>query len=593
MGKKIPYTVVDPKTGRLSYRRRYPAELRPFIPAQDGQKSAWELRVTLKDTKFTHAAEARYRAAAQRYEAIEREARQRAAGGGLQLDEGIIQFLTGNYLSAEIEHTNRLRRALPGTEVEDLRHYPARPNLEADWEASRELLSDEDYDVPGIVAMWGDWVQTFARAYGYIVRRQDPAFASLCLEMADTACRLWLAVDPHRSRRPIDDAPSPPKRPTVSDQPQAVAAQTSGKSKTVADLIDAYEAEKSPTWSDSTKSAYAPVKRLLIDAIGDKPVSSLTRDDARPIQNLVKRLPKNLGKQAALKGLKVPDAIKRAEALGLPTNAAQTINAGYIVHIAATFAWAAKEQWTPKNQFYDLEVHDTQEDDQRRDPFQTDQLASIFATDTWTSPDRDDDAAGRYWLPLLGLHQGARLSELAGLRVMDVEEIDKTTWALLIQPHALRRLKNKSSRRNIPVHPTILSLGFGDFVKARKKQAEAAGKPEALLFPGILMKQRGQVGYNIGRWFSELVDDLGLEGRNLSFHSFRHNFEDALRRARIFGTDQGSYLSGRSSRMPNSGKTYGDGWKTMVAELKTEMEMVTYPGLDLAAVKPWKAPGGS
>jgi integrase len=176
---------------------------------------------------------------------------------------------------------------------------------------------------------------------------------------------------------------------------------------------------------------------------------------------------------------------------------------------------------------------------------------------------------------------------------MDVEEIDETTWALLIQPHALRALKTRSSRRNIPVHPTILSLGFADFVRARKKQAEATGKPEAPLFPGIRMKQRGQVGYNIGRWFSELVDDLRLEGRNLGFHSLRHNFEDALRRARIAETAQGNYLSGRSSRLPNSGRTYGDGWKTMVAELKTEMAMVSYPGLDLSAVRPWKAPGGS
>jgi hypothetical protein len=141
---------------------------------------------------------------------------------------------------------------------------------------------------------------------------------------------------------------------------------------------------------------------------------------------------------------------------------------------------------------------------------------------------------------------------------MDVEEIDEVTWALLIQPHPLRGLKTKSSRRSIPVHPSILSLGFVDFVRERKQQAEASGKPEQLLFPGILMKRRGQVGYNIGRWFSELVDDLKLEGRNLSFHSFRHNFEDALRRALIAETS-GS-LPRRSwwrRSRPTSGRPWG------------------------------------
>ena len=182
MGKRPPYTIEDPKTGRLSYRRRYPADLRPFIPAKDGEKSAWEFRETLKATKFSDAVWARYHAAAAKYGAIEREARQRAAGGSQPLDPAIIQFLADTYLATEIEHTNRSRRALPGTDVEDLRPYPARPDLEGDWEASVELFGDREdppgpIDVPGMVAMWGAWCQTFARSYGYVVDPNGHGFS--------------------------------------------------------------------------------------------------------------------------------------------------------------------------------------------------------------------------------------------------------------------------------------------------------------------------------------------------------------------------------------------------------------------------------
>ena len=51
-----------------------------FFPVKDGEKSAWEFRETLKDTRFTERTWARYHAAAARYDAIEREARQRPAG---------------------------------------------------------------------------------------------------------------------------------------------------------------------------------------------------------------------------------------------------------------------------------------------------------------------------------------------------------------------------------------------------------------------------------------------------------------------------------------------------------------------------------
>ena len=274
MGKTLDYIITNKKTGRLSFRRRYPADLRPFVPTS-GKKDAWELRVMLGDTRLTSAALERYRAAEQRYEAIERQALQAKAGSQKPLDEAIIRYLADIYIHAEIDLTNRARGSLQ--EVEDLRPYAPRRDLEADWEASRELLDDDSYDLRGIIDMWGEWAQGFARAYGYTVTPGSQSLTDLCLALADAACRLWLVVDPHRSLKPIKRTPKAPQRPEGSlEAPAALPAPGTApvSGKTVRNLLDHYEARKGEKWANSSRLAFAPVRRLLEGRPGAAPAAA-------------------------------------------------------------------------------------------------------------------------------------------------------------------------------------------------------------------------------------------------------------------------------------------------------------------------------
>lgn len=143
-------------------------------------------------------------------------------------------------------------------------------------------------------------------------------------------------------RAPADK--SPPKR-----------AKVAPGDRTVNDLLDAYEAAKRAGingkrgWSESSKSAFAPVRRVLSGVLGKRTIHSVTREDARKLQELIVQLPKNLGKQKKLAGLPIEQTIKRVEALGLPKIEAKTVNGGYLVHIVAVFNWAVKEEWAVKN----------------------------------------------------------------------------------------------------------------------------------------------------------------------------------------------------------------------------------------------------
>jgi hypothetical protein len=108
---------------------------------------------------------------------------------------------------------------------------------------------------------------------------------------------------------------------------------------------------------------------------------------------------------------------------------------------------------------------------EQRDMWQGDELWKLFASPTWTgcrphfrSQPRDNivrDAL--FWLPLLGLFHGNRLEEFAQLRRGDLGQ-SEGVWYLQITDEGDRQLKNEQSRRQVPLHPELIRVGFLDDV---------------------------------------------------------------------------------------------------------------------------------
>ena len=275
---------------------------------------------------------------------------------------------------------------------------------------------------------------------------------------------------------------------------------------------------------------------------------------------LLEGLPVNLGRRKELAGLTVPQAVEKGRALGLPTIQPKTINDGYLLHIASVFNWARKEQWVTSNPFEGLSVHDTVSDAERRSAFTADQLSTVFHSGLWQTPWAPDGRkAGDYWVPLLCLFHGLRNGEAAGLRLEDIGT-DDGNHVLQLREYGERKLKTAGSRATLPIHPQLLQLGFLKYVEARR-DAE-----EFLLFPEGTVNDRGQVGAKLGERFSAYVKSLELVGTKLGMHSFRHSFEDALRRAEL-AERTSSALSRRIE--PGSGKAYQREKFEMANQLRT------------------------
>lgn len=348
-------------------------------------------------------------------------------------------------------------------------------------------------------------------------------------------------------------------------------APASMGARSIEALIEAYEAAKSPGWSGSSRKAIVPVFRLLRDVFAGRALGSITRADARVVMGLLQRLPTQIGKRKELRGLTVEQAIATGAELGLPTILPKTINDGYLLHISSMWNWAKKEEWVASNPFMGLSVHDPVDDADRRDPFTADQLTTLFSQAPWDRPWlAGGDKPGAYWVPLLCLFQGLRNAEAAGLRVEDMGDDDNVA-VLHVRGYDGRSLKNGDARGTLPLHSELVRLGFLAFVAERR----TAG--EALLFPEGIANARGQVAAKLGERFSAHVKRLGLVGRKLGTHSFRHCFEDRLRAAELA---ERTALALARRREPGSSRVYGFGVSGRQKALA--MAKIQYPGLDLS-----------
>ncbi|MCU1340480.1 MAG: Lambda integrase-like/DNA breaking-rejoining enzyme catalytic core [Bryobacterales bacterium] len=236
-----------------------------------------------------------------------------------------------------------------------------------------------------------------------------------------------------------------------------------------------------------------------------------------------------------------------------------------------------------------------EEEQSEREPFDARDLQAIFNAPLFTEHELPVGAKGDagIWLPLLALYGGARQAEYAGLRVSDIREDEETHVSLVWftrDTRAGRRLKTKAAERVVPVHPQLVKLGFLTYVSTRRKEGEGAW-----LFPTVAPNRKGALSAWAKWWGRHLRTHVGVKDRNKVYHSFRHGFQDALRKATP-DEELRDALTGRSSggRGGKSvGRTYGA--KEMlrrwgITSLKEAIERVEYPGLDLSRVRPLNTP---
>lgn len=531
-------------SAKWQIRKRWPSDIAPILKGEFSRSTGEEDRRAAQQRMSLYVAE---------YERLVAEARaQLAREPREELTEADAHRMAAEF------YRNTLPRFIVKRPLEEQQQRQLLKDTRERLAEAKAMLGRNEYGA--VISL----SKQLAQQSGLALPDESPAWDYL----QRLLMRAFIELHEAAAANLAGDASYRPKDAAIREAP---AAHDDKPERSLGALLDAYEADKSPSWSGSSKKAIKPVFRILREQFDDRPADSVTREDARNVVKLLESLPTNLGKRKELRGLSVAQAVEKGKLLDLPTVAPKTINDGYLMHMASLFNWARKEQWVTANPFEGLSVHDPVDDAERRDPFTAEQLTTLFSTAPWDGPwVPGAERAGAYWVPLLCLFHGLRMGEAAGLRTDDIEQ-DGDTVIMHLRAYDDRKLKNREARGTLAIHPELLRLGFVRHVEERRQVGET------LLFSEGTVNSRGQVGAKLGERFSKHVKRLGLTGRKLGMHSFRHNFEDRLREAEL--PDRTAMALARRREAGSSGG-YGHG---LSVRAKAEaISKIKYPTLDLS-----------
>jgi len=291
------------------------------------------------------------------------------------------------------------------------------------------------------------------------------------------------------------------------DNPPAtivIAAPTRRRGKRLSDAIEAFSKEKEYGWSVKTNKEYSGVFTRLLEGLSDPWLQDLAR----------------------------PALVEYRELLVREKKGVKTVNK-YLGILSTVLRHANRLKWIQGNPAEGLGLQDSRRPDEIRRAFTTEEIKTIFqALQRDKQGFYDKEKYERYWLPLLGIYSGARVNELAQLSTNDIVVEDGIpAIAITSSGDDDKRIKSESSRRTIPLHRDLLTLGFLVYVKNIRQQGHTR------LFPTLKPGPNGYQHYFNSHHFSGsdgwLRKQLPSLERGGSFHLFRHAFATKLKDAEV------------------------------------------------------------
>jgi integrase len=196
-----------------------------------------------------------------------------------------------------------------------------------------------------------------------------------------------------------------------------------------------------------------------------------------------------------------------------------------LIWICSLLKYACEDlELIPKNPWQGLDIKSRPT--LRRTPWDKENLDKLLTNEIWQlgllPKDKKAGGIAIYWIPLLALFTGARCAELCQLETKNIQVIDGVPVIVITDGGEGQRLKTWDSERIIPIHSSILELGFMDYVNSQKSP----------LLWNDLIRRKERPGGIFSQYFGMLRKRLGIPP-HIVLHSFRHLFRSELVRKQI------------------------------------------------------------
>jgi integrase len=265
--------------------------------------------------------------------------------------------------------------------------------------------------------------------------------------------------------------------------------------------------------------------RLFVGLVGDKPVREISSDNCRTFLDGVQYWPKNATKRPEFANLSISKIIRKSKASNEVRPAQHTLNK-YRQRLSVFFHFLLSNQKIDRNPLLGIaRPAKFDVDDETGRAFTQDELDKIFEPNTFKNW-----AGGhphRWWAPLIGLHTGARVTEICQLYVDDIATEHGVAGFHIRKTHPDQKLKTRAALRFIPIAKALLDAGFLEYVS----DVQNAGHKR--LFPHLPNNDGTGFGRQMSRRFSSYIKDRGVLDPGMGFHAFRHTMSTRLDRAKV------------------------------------------------------------
>lgn len=320
------------------------------------------------------------------------------------------------------------------------------------------------------------------------------------------------------------------------------------------------EIKSASEWVEKTRLDYVRVLRWFADSVKPKhKINSIQKEDIKSFRNSLSLVPSGFEKLSKFSGKGFTFAAKHGD--GLEGFSPKTINK-YFDMLKTFFAWTCEEDILSTNPAANVKSAVSNKSSvSKRRPFSLNELDTFFRSPQYAGhrsptirnkPGEYVVRDWKFWSPLIALFTGMRLGEICQTYVNDLIQENGIIYLDLSLKHGQEKtLKSQAASRKIPIHKELISLDIlGLFEKSQTKGSGAR------LFPEIKKGSADSFSQYPSRHFGSYKKSIGLPDPNIVFHSFRHNFRDALREADV-GLELSRALMGHSDESVHA--SYGTG----------------------------------
>jgi integrase len=408
---------------------------------------------------------------------------------------------------------------------------------------SRETLEDEDESLSYLESDAREALATkdYRSVYPFVdalleergidgIDKGSETHRRLCRELLKVRAGLC-AIEQKRIRGDYSDEL---RKPSIEGTGQSEGGML--LSQAISDYVDEHRTRND--WTKKTEQDVVHSLALFKEVLGDIPVGEINKATVLDYIKVLKKLPPNRQKQAAYRR----KSVKELLCMRIDKTLSDTTINGHLARASALCAWAVESEYMSRNPAKGVQLTPEKRDDEYTATFSMEDLQKLFRSKAYLEDKHRDGYC--FWVPIIALYTGARLNEICQLHLDDIYEVEDGTFVIDINNRGDKQLKNKASRRIVPLHDFLVrDLNLPGYVKKLDREGKTR------LFPN-LKKHRDGYGHTASKWFGRYKKRCGVstgsgEGKKV-FHSFRHTVINTLKQINVMETRIGE-LVGHSS----------------------------------------------